>query len=225
MYATDSVFDLLTSSHAPLTQGVVSTFTMKFALEQGSGKYSTPILRQFVDKIVSAENNPQWAALATAQSPSYELRRPPAPCAQNILPSTLTPAEWAIITKYYMSLDDEFADLTPRLLFVDGNYCERVPMFNAIHANYDMIIVHDTAPQPISRNYEYHLIDTKYSRYRYGVSTIRGMEIPETTLFTRLPLSDTQLAALKNAIGLAIIQYCAIYAVPPAHYSYTLSKP
>jgi len=225
MHGPDQVHQLRTSSHVPLITGVLSVFPVKFALEQGSGRYSTPVLQQFVAKVISVESDTRWTSLVAEKVPNHEFRRPPSQCAQNRPPSTLSPEELAVISNYYASLDREFADLTPRLLFIDGYSCERTPAFNAIHTNYDMVVVHDTAPWSVSHHYEYGMMKTTYARYLYGVQSIGGMEIPETTLFTRIAMSDTQRAALGNAIDVAVAQYCAQNETHPTSYSYTLTQP
>jgi len=224
MYGPDPIHRRATSSHVPFTQGVISAFPMNFALEQGSGRYSTPVLRQFIKRVVSAENSPSWAKIVAEQFPDHEFRQPPPQCAQVRPPHTLSPAEWAIIADYYTSLDKEFADLTPRLLFSDGCSCERVPMINAIHAKYDMMIIHDTDYAfETSRHYDFSMINTTYTGYHYEVSPICGLDMPATTLFARNPLSDTQVDALEDSIHAAILQYCELNQIDISLYSYSLS--
>lgn len=211
------------SSHCPLTHAVVSTFPMRFALEQGAGLYSTPLLKHFVTKVVSAENDPDWTSRIATLFPDHEIRKPVAQCGQHKPPSWLSPEELRIIQGYYVDLDMEYAELSPRLLFVDGFECERIPMFNAIHANYDVVILHDSEPQHTAA-YGFDLIKTAYAKYHYGTALVCGWEMPHTTLFTKEPLTTDQLDLLQANIRAGIGPYCAQHGLDQSRFLHILGK-
>jgi hypothetical protein len=211
------------SSHCPLTQAVLVTFPMRFALEQGAGLYSTPLLRQFVAKVVSAENDPDWTARIATLFPDHEIRKPVAQCAQHKPPSCLSPEELQSIQEYYVRLDAEYAELSPRLLFVDGFECERIPMFNAIHTKYEMVILHDSEPQHTAA-YGFDLIKTAYTRYHYGTGPVCGWAMPNTTLFTRDPMSTDQFDLLQVNIRNAIGPYCAQHGLDQSRFLHIMGR-
>jgi len=146
------------STHLPFLTFIAETFTPESVIEFGMGKFSTPLLIDHCDNMVSIETDTKWFNQCKNDNPKHK----------QIL--------WSAdnVQDYLLANSDTYD-----LAFVDGPVKSRVPCVHNLFDRADLIVFHDST----TRCYRWDLLEVPdhYRRFDY-------LELsPTTSVFSSNP--------------------------------------
>lgn len=178
-------------SHLPVLKYFIEKHDIELAIEQGSGMYSTPLLKKA--KIYKGyEESPEFRnkMIADGIYADIDVELIPMPSTIKLFTkfSELGDLERQILINNYENLYHNIAHNYSqveglKLLFIDGFSCSRQIALDSLKVFFDIIVIHDTDTNSYD-HYEYNFKDDHYVDTNYDVMTVTTPG-PYTTFMVR----------------------------------------
>lgn len=158
-------------THLPVLQSIIEIFRPRLAMELGAGLYSTPLLVDNFEWLVSVENDQFWykkICRRYANKRNIEIIYHPIEKHIHSSLSSLDINEVEIHRSFYQSLSD--ANPKSELLFVDQASCLRTISLMEMYRRFKFIVWHDADCDKYEYQRFYDLDLSDYNRYWFRLN-------------------------------------------------------
>ena len=152
------------ATHQPLIRAAIECYAPKFALELGTGDYSTPVFTEYDLQLLSIENDGEWIEYVKSKYGLADiLYRNLGDIKIGTELGEFTDIQKAEIINFYDTL--EIPELKPNLLFVDQFTSCRALSVNSLKEKFDLIIYHDCESAGFAHFSYDHIKDDGFNKY------------------------------------------------------------
>lgn len=182
--------DYPTATHRPMIKAIFALYDPQAVLEIGIGEFSTPLFQHL--EYMGVEGDPDWVNTIMAKiKTAFIIHHPMGAFHKGYALRDLRSTQIADIISFYKELPK--LRKSPKLLFVDGYACTRIPALHTLGDQFDFIIYHDCQPKSV-HHYNYDSLN---------LSGFVNYYLTSPTSWTGLLVRDTEdkgKAALEKVI-------------------------